>query len=77
MQLRNCFKYGWSLNILVILNVYVLSGFILFLKKQWHNAYDNTPSGVPLNDDLSMPVNNSRVKRQFYDEYYDNIKIWR
>lgn len=46
-------------------------------KKQWHNAYDNTPSGVPLNDDLSMPVNNSRVKRQFYDEYYDNIKIWR
>lgn len=48
-----------------------------YLKKnQWHNAYDNTPSGVPLNDDLSMPVNNSRVKRQFYDEYYDNIKIW-
>lgn len=49
--------------------------FHFIKKKQWHNVYDNTPSGVPLNDDLSMPVNNSRVKQQFYDEYYDNIKI--
>lgn len=51
--------------------------FHFIFKKTMTNAYDNTPSGVPLNDDLSMPVNNSRVKRQFYDEYYDNIKIWR